>query len=378
MRMARASRDGVMGVARASAQAIRARPRASRKETPSHADPDVPGRPLSGHIQARLFDADGQDRALDIERDGLPDVGSRQLAWVDLDLAVGEDLPDAVSERLGLQPADHRRVVREVGRAAVYSASGRLHLTVIAVEPAATDDPDRGDPDGVELDAREVDLVAVPGLVVSIRRGPVRALDRFRSRLGEDTALGVLDAGDLLSALVDEIVGGYLEVTEAIERRIDRLDEIALRGRSDVDVLDQIVRLRRRCSQVRRVLAPHRAALAALARPELGVDEGIGAPWPGLVDRIEHASSSVEALRTALLGTYDIHMGREAQRANDVMKLLTLLSAVLLPAVVLAGIMGMNFQVDFFDEPGNFFIVVAAMAVFSLGLLAVARWRRWW
>ena len=115
-------------------------------------------------------------------------------------------------------------------------------------------------------------------------------------------------------------------------------------GDPGIDVLGEIVRVRRRISLVRRTLAPHRAALAGLARPELGADDDLGAPWPGLVDRIEHASQSIEALRTALLGTYDIHMGRDAQRANDVMKLLTLLSAVLLPAVVLAGIMGMNFQ----------------------------------
>jgi Mg2+ and Co2+ transporter CorA len=229
-----------------------------------------------------------------------------------------------------------------------------------------------------DLEEREVDLVAVPGLVVSIHRGPVRTIERFDDRLGDETALGVLDAGDLLSALVDELVTGYLEVTETIEREIDRLDDVALRGRNDLDILDEIVRLRRRISRVRRTLAPHRAALAALARPEMGVDDAIGTPWPGLVDRIEHASASVESLRTALLGTYDIHMGRSAQRANDVMKLLTLLSAVLLPAVVLAGIMGMNFQVAFFDEPGNFFFVLGAMVVFSVVLLGVARWRRWW
>jgi hypothetical protein len=40
--------------------------------------------------------------------------------------------------------------------------------------------------------------------------------------------------------------------------------------------------------------------------------------------------------------------------------------------------MGMNFQLAFFDEPGNFTIVVVAMLVFSFGLLGVARWRRWW
>ncbi len=119
-------------------------------------------------------------------------------------------------------------------------------------------------------------------------------------------------------------------------------------------------------------------ALAALARPELAADDRLGAPWPGLVDRIEHVTGSVESLRTALLGTYDIHMGRSAQRANDVMKVLTLLSAVLLPAVVLAGVMGMNFRLGFFDDPGNFGLVVAAMGVFAIVLLGFARWRRWW
>ena len=66
-----------------------------------------------------------------------------------------------------------------------------------------------------------------------------------------------------------------------------------------------------------------------------------------------------------LLGTFDIHMARAAQDANDVMKVLTLVSAVFLPAVVLAGVMGMNFQLPFFDEAENFWIVIAAMVVLA-------------
>jgi magnesium transporter len=220
--------------------------------------------------------------------------------------------------------------------------------------------------------------VAAPGIVVSFHRGPVGVIERFADGLADETSLGMLDAGDLLSGLVDEAITGYYDLVEELERRIDALDEAALRGRSDIDVLAGIVALRRRIGVARRTLAPHRSALAALARPEMATDELLGQPWPGLTDRIEGAMSSIESLRDGLLGTYDIHMGRAAQRANDVMKALTLLSAILLPAVVLAGVMGMNFALPFFDEPGNFYVVVAAMAAFAVLFLGIARWRRWW
>jgi magnesium transporter len=45
-------------------------------------------------------------------------------------------------------------------------------------------------------------------------------------------------------------------------------------------------------------------------------------------------------------------MTRTAQRTNDTMRLLTLASVILLPSVVLAGVMGMNFKVGLFEDPG--------------------------
>jgi Mg2+ and Co2+ transporter CorA len=78
-----------------------------------------------------------------------------------------------------------------------------------------------------------------------------------------------------------------------------------------------------------------------------------------------------------LIGTFDVHMTRTAQRTNDVMKILTLASVILLPSVVLAGVMGMNFQVPLFDNPNLFWVVVAVMAVMALVTLVIARWRRW-
>ena len=106
--------------------------------------------------------------------------------------------------------------------------------------------------------------------------------------------------------------------------------------------------------------------------------EELGRPWPGLTDRLDRAVEAVENLRDLLLGTFDIHMGRAAQDANDVMKVLTLLSAVLLPAVVLAGVMGMNFKLPFFDDAEQ--LLPRRRRRWSSSAVAIvvaARWRRW-
>ena len=294
---------------------------------------------------------------------------------MDVDLDAGGTLDDLVGP-LSLDERDRRDVETDTARARFIQTVARLHLTMEALEPA---DPEAGD-DALEgaLIRREVDLLAAPNLVVTVHRGRIGALERFEEGLTGDTSLGVLSAADLVSSLVDEVITGYYGLAEAIEQEIDLLDQAALRSRKDHDVLAEIVAIRRRIGVIRRTLTPHRSALAALARPETQADaESVGQPWPGLVDRMEGALAAIEALRDTLLGTYDIHMGRTAQRANEVMKALTLLSALLLPALVLGGIMGMNFDVPIFEETGNFYVVVGAMAGFVLALLGFAKWRDW-
>jgi magnesium transporter len=273
-----------------------------------------------------------------------------------------------VDDVLGVRRDDGPAVKADIGRARLVRTDDRIYLTVEALDP---DDDDPG-----RLSRREIELIAAPNVVVTIHDGESAALDRYRSGLGE-TRLGLLTAGDLLSSLVDAVLDGYFLLAEQIEREIDRLDQRALDGRRGDDILANIVSLRRRIGLIRRTLAPHRNALSTLALPEMKAVQTVGRPWPGLVDRVQAAVDAIEGLRDGLLGTFDIHMGRVSQRANDVMRTLTFLSAVLLPAIVLAGVMGMNFKLEFFDATANFWLVIVAMVGLAVTILLVARWRDW-
>jgi Mg2+ and Co2+ transporter CorA len=336
-------------------------------------------------IHARLYDADGRDREIDLEPGIADRIKDRQLMWIDLEGRDPAEL-ETLASAVGIGSHLRGRLAKDRGRADLTQYADHIHLVLETMEAGSSHDKAAGSghdraagwgQDDREPERRELDLVAGHNWVVTVHDGARPVLARMADLTRGDTHFGALDAAGFLAAIVDEVLAGYLELAEAIEREIDRLDERALRSRPSDDILARIVKLRRRIGTIRRTLTPHRLAFAALARPEMELHEELGQPWPGLSDRLDRAIDAIENLRDLLLGTYDIHMGRAAQDANEIMKRLTLLSAVLLPAVVLAGIMGMNFQVGFFENSANFWVVVGAMAVFGVGLLAAARWRGW-
>lgn len=322
-------------------------------------------------VRVRLYDADGRDRETAAKAGLAAKLEERQLLWIDV---LGRDRSDleTVAAAVGIDTHLSDQLSQESGRAELTEHPDHIHLVLQSMDLPAS-----GLDDGSAPERQEIDLVAGRNWVVTVHSEPIAALDRIEKLTHGETRFGALDAAGFLAAIIDEVLAGYLALAGAIEQEIDRLDERALRTRPRNDVLSRIVALRRRIGEIRRTLTPHRMALAALARPEMELFEELGRPWPGLSDRLDRAIDAVENLRDLLLGTFDIHTARAAQEANDVMKRLTLLSAVLLPAVVLAGVMGMNFKMSFFDDTANFWVVLGAMGAFGVILLVVARWRSW-
>jgi magnesium transporter len=261
------------------------------------------------------------------------------------------------------------RVLEEFGVAGLIRYKAAIHLTVEAVET----DPKAED----GLVRRELDILARRNLVITVHDGPVAALDTFQDQLRGDTLIGKLDAGAFLEAIVDTVLTTWFAHVEAIERDIDKLDELAVRARDADRFLAGFLLVRRRVADLRRTIAPHREALAPLARSDIALDEVLGHTLPNLEVRLERVIDALENAREQLVGSFDIYLGRAAQRTNEVMKILTVLSAVLLPSIVLAGVMGMNFKLEFFEQASNFWVVIGVMGAMAIVILAVARLRRW-
>ncbi len=323
-------------------------------------------------VRAHLYDTGGRDGDVDFGPALSVDLEKNQLLWVDIEGRDPVELAMA-AKVLKLEPSLSERLLKATGKPGLVQYPDHFHLILEALE---VPDSRASAVDSAPV-RREVDVVAGKNWVLTVHDGPVEALRRMDGATEGDTRLGALDAAGFLAAIADEVIVGYFGLVDDLGREIDRLDDLALRAKPRDDILGRIVRLRRLIGVIRRSLVAHRPAFAALARPEMELHEELGKPWPGLGDRLERTVEAVESLRDSLLGTFDIHMGRSAQQANEVMKVLTILSAILLPSVVLAGIMGMNFQVPIFDNADNFWLVLAAMGTTGAAILGMARLRGW-
>lgn len=316
---------------------------------------DAPG------VHAFLYDAGGEDRPIDILQDPPRRIRNDQLLWVDV---VGRDrtILERVVAASDLLPVTADLSAGADSRPLVRRYDTYLHVVLASAEPSAGD----------AIRVVRVDLIAAPNLVITVRDGDVGAFQGFREEIEGATRIGRLDTASFTAALVDAVLGGYLLLVEDLERRVDVLDEGALRSRENRTIIADLAALRARAALLRRALAPHRGSFAALARPDFALHEGLGSPWPGLLERLDTVLAAIEAARELLLGTFELVTTRIATRTNDTVKTLTILSAVLLPASLVSSVMGMNFDIPLFRDEGNFGLIVLGMFVLMAATLALA------
>jgi Mg2+ and Co2+ transporter CorA len=316
-------------------------------------------------LRAILYDATSDDREVDLRAGEALRFDKDRLLWIDVDDRDPASLA-AAAAAVGLEPEGLRRLSREDRRTRILRLPDRVVLTLGAV-----------DPDDLEVHRHELDIVVGANHVITVHEGSLSAIAEYRAEIDHEDQVGRLDATAFAAGLIDSVFTAFFRQTETIEREIDRLDELAVQTHGDDAFLASVLVLRRRVARLRRVLAPNREALVPLERPDFELRSDLGPVWPGIIQRLERAIDGLENARELLVGSFDLYLGRASQRTNEVMKVLTLLSAIALPAVVAAGVMGMNFKAPIFDNPNNFYVVVAAMLVFSLSIVGIARWRRW-
>ena len=183
--------------------------------------------------------------------------------------------------------------------------------------------------------------------------------------------------GRLLYLTFDSIVDSYFPAVSALDDELDALEDRVVKPARNL--LNDIFAVKRQLVDTRRLLVSTRDASMHLQRDAgIPTDPERQMYLRDLYDHISRLLDTVESQRDLLNNSLDIYLSSIANRTNEVVKVLTVLSTIALPALVITGIYGMNIKgLPFANSEHAVLAVLGLTMLITGGLLSLLRWLRW-
>ncbi len=297
-----------------------------------------------------------------------PGLAGRSI-WVDV-----EDPTDAEARALADVCGFHHLTVEDaltpVQPPKVEEFEGYLFLLFRGLRPTE---------EGFELESYKLAVYLGPSFLVTVHRRPVAAC-REVSRLVLERDLPMESQMDrVLHALVDRMMDEILPILDRFEERLEELEEAVFARSPHGEVLQELLGMKRQLLTIRRLVAPQREMLGRLARRDLPfIEERTSHYFRDVYDHVARMEETTMVLTDLASGALEAQLSVASNRLNEIVKVLTIFSAIWMPLTFLAGVYGMNFE--FLPElkirwfyPALWGLWIAITA----GMLAVFRWRRW-
>jgi magnesium transporter len=224
-----------------------------------------------------------------------------------------------------------------------------------------------GDPRHNE--AQEVHAFLGPHYLVTVHSEHNLSIELIWKRVLGDGAVMRRGADFLHHQVLDDMVDRNFQLLDLLSDALEDIEDAVL-GRAEQRDLAHIFQLKRTLVVMRRVLSPQRDVLAMLAkRGSALISEKTALYYRDVYDHLVRIYESIDAARDLLGNALDAYLSMVAQRTNDIMKRLTILSAVFLPITWVTGFFGQNFPllVEWMGSPW----LLASMLVLCVTIPAV-------
>ncbi|MPR36102.1 magnesium/cobalt transporter CorA [Salmonirosea aquatica] len=200
-------------------------------------------------------------------------------------------------------------------------------------------------------------------------------IDRLKGSVGKTRRSG---SDYLLYALMDVIVDNYFLLLENFSDQLDQMEDQVINGRHSQSLGD-LYDLKRELTYTRRLIWPLRDMLTQLVRADDPLVSKRVFPYMRDVnDHVMQIIENLDAYRELLASLVDVHLSTISNRMNEVMKTLTIFSAIFMPITFIVGVYGMNFDnMPELHERYGYYTTWAAMALVTLGMLLYFRWKKW-
>lgn len=226
----------------------------------------------------------------------------------------------------------------------------------------------------------ELDAFLGPNYVITYHHDEFRSIENVKQLIRTSPIACQRGAAFLLHQILDQIVDYYSPVLDDFDERIDQLEaDIFTLKRPNNSILEQIMDLKRGVLRLKRISAKQREVLLRVSRGEFNLIDAQMLPfYRDVHDHIVRVTDLAESYRDLISGSLEAYLSVVSNRMNEIMKVLTIFSAIMLPLTFIAGVYGMNFEyMPELHKPYGYYTVWVIMITVAVGMLFLF-WKRGW
>jgi magnesium transporter len=292
------------------------------------------------------------------------------LTWVHLNSPTSEEAM-VLAERFGWHPLDVEDVLSKRQRPKVDEYDDyRFVVLHFPVYDKAVQ----------RLNAGELDVFLGPDYLVTLPAVELLPVTRLFQRCVDDPelreSLFSKGSGYLLYHVLDDLFDYCFPILDKIGHKLDTVEDDIDEGRFE-EIVRDISRVKQEIISYRKIVKPQRPTLRLLERHvERFLPEDLELYFDDLVDASERIWDLLDNYKEVVEALEATNEAALSHRQNDVLRVLTVFSVLLLPLTLLASIFGMNVDFPGFGTAEAFWLIIAAMVVIFGAVLAFFRWRR--
>ena len=225
----------------------------------------------------------------------------------------------------------------------------------------------------------ELDLFLGKNFLVTHHRKPLRPVNVALEKYQRVTGTPVRGPDRFAHHLLDQIVEAYKPALLELQKELDEFEQASLMNAPAKEIFPRVVALRKEFSALRQIVRPQREVATELAQGKTKLVRPTIVPYlRDLAEELARSEAQAETWSEELILAFRVYLNKSSHEANAGIKVLTGLTALTIPVLLIGAWYGMNYQhMPELEQRWTYPLAIVLMLGGTFLMLWVMRRRKW-
>ncbi len=301
----------------------------------------------------------------------LKEQKKNSITWVHVEGLCNIELIEAVTKHYSLHPLTVEDILSVAQRSKIEEFSDYIFITMKVL--LCDEELDKED-------FEQLSIIIGQNFVLSFLERDIPIFESIRNRIKSNNNQAFLSHGSdyLAYRLMDSTIDQYFLVIEKLNDRIENLEGSSFLKPSNNNA-HELYHLKHKLLLLHKSVWPTREAISHLLQIDHKfINPAIRLYYRDIYDHVVQAIEIIENLRDILSSILEVYLSLVTNRLNEVMKVLTIMSTLFIPATFITSLYGMNFKyMPELNWRFGYPIVLVAISVIFSCMLIYFRRKKW-